>query len=446
MDVNNELGAGERGIQRLKRYLLKEKQVFLSDKIEAKEIDGRGIGVIAIDHIMPEEVLVRFPVNSLINPRTVLAYEHQTSSVTRLESNSSGNTSDDIEKKRKLQQRKSLKYKKRLSSHQILSHYIYSLQQRKNQQDASDNPVEWSDFLTVLPSNDAFNSMPMTWKVLNLDYYSIYYDILPPDTLAHSQKVYDNFLRDFEAVERVCKLKLNKSQFLWAWLCVNTRCLYFYMSEARTPDDCMTMAPYIDFLNHSDESHSKIGVEDNYFHLIATKEYKVGDEVFLSYGAHTNSFLLCEYGFTMEGNLYALLDLTSEILNMLSPSKKRFLELHGYLGEYTINYESLSFRTEIALAVIQSPHSIFIDPLPNAREKLQRSQLEAFISGISDGQMFARESAKLLSNILNEIIASGETIIATLSCGENKSPAIDLIRLYKERINIAKYYLKRQVL
>ena len=61
--------------------------------------------------------------------------------------------------------------------------------------------------------------------------------------------------------------------------------------------------------------------ETNCYHILARQSYKIGDEVLLCYGAHTNLELLLYYGFLMEDNSHDKVPIPLEHLTSLKPQE-----------------------------------------------------------------------------------------------------------------------------
>lgn len=94
--------------------------------------------------------------------------------------------------------------------------------------------------------------------------------------------------------------------YRYNWCLVNTRTFYYVRPGTQTPkvhDDCMALVPFADFFNHADKGCI---VEFNHkgFTIYADKTYEKGEELYISYGSHSNDFLLVEYGFTLKENVY----------------------------------------------------------------------------------------------------------------------------------------------
>lgn len=225
-----------------------------------------------------------------------------------------------------------------LTAHQMLALFICM--------DHNNPEGPYYEFVSQLPRIDEFLNMPLLWPDEKLK-------LLPSALYGKVMAQREKFEADLVAVCAV-EPDVQRDLYEWAWICVNTRCVYMDIGQA-SRDDNMVMAPYLDFLNHSTDSTKSVAVESKGHSLVvkALSSYQPGDEVYLSYGAHDNGFLLIEYGFTIPGNPWDYIDITSQVQQMCSSEQKKVLQELGYWGEYTVNTKEMSFRTEIALACIQ---------------------------------------------------------------------------------------------
>ncbi|KAJ1737059.1 hypothetical protein LPJ72_000846 [Coemansia sp. Benny D160-2] len=103
-------------------------------------------------------------------------------------------------------------------------------------------------------------------------------------------------------------------RYVWAWLAVSTRCIHLgrnIASQIPAPQDTVALAPFLDFLNHSNEARvtTSFDLASRHFVIRTLTPYKRGCEVFISYGPHDNSFMLAEYGFVLAGNPFQGLEL-----------------------------------------------------------------------------------------------------------------------------------------
>lgn len=127
----------------------------------------------------------------------------------------------------------------------------------------------------------------------------------------------------------------------------------------------------MDYFNHTDvgcdPTHDARG-----YSVTANKDYKAGEEVYVSYGPHTNDFLLAEYGFILNQNGNDSLSLDHLILPELSASQTDTLKEDGFHSNWTLTSSPplrTCHRTQAVLRLLTLP----------AR------RYSAFVSGTDDG-------------------------------------------------------------
>lgn len=96
----------------------------------------------------------------------------------------------------------------------------------------------------------------------------------------------------------------------------------------------------------------------------------------VSYGTHSNDFLLVEYGFVLSRNRHDSVTLDHIILPLLSPLQKEILEQHAYLGSYYLTREGICYRTQVAIRAMVT----------------SGKRIKEFLNGEYDG---AKEEGKL---------------------------------------------------
>lgn len=98
--------------------------------------------------------------------------------------------------------------------------------------------------------------------------------------------------------------------FAWAWCCVNSRCVYLPLGLTPHSDN-FTLAPVLDMCNHTWLKADECKVSWTAAGGLQLRAPSVtarpaglrrGDELFISYGAHSNGTLLSEYGFVLGRN------------------------------------------------------------------------------------------------------------------------------------------------
>ncbi|PWN52070.1 hypothetical protein IE53DRAFT_385542 [Violaceomyces palustris] len=175
------------------------------------------------------------------------------------------------------------------------------------------------------------------------------------------------------------KERITKKSFLWSWLCVNSRCVFLQMDLPNHSDN-FTMAPLLDMANHTSQPSleckvrytSKGGLElyappasSRQIDRLGRKGLCKGDEVFITYGPHSNSALLSEYGFLLpaicpedddlgrspeelsakewRGNRYSQVNVDEVVTKLFQEqgqegeTKLELLSDKGYRGDWTIH-------------------------------------------------------------------------------------------------------------
>lgn len=247
-----------------------------------------------------------------------------------------------------------------------------------------DSSHEWHAFTQVLPK--AFSSVPLTWEIrgtLNSDQERL---LNESSCRQHVSKQKGMFLQDFS----MCGSGLPIEQYLWAWLCVNSRCLY--VSITTEASNNITLAPIIDFLNHTGDASRASKMDHSPtkgMTIVSGPSYEPGEEIFITYGAHSNLFLLCEYGFVLSENHHDFIDISSDI--PLTRVQLLALESLGYRGEYTLSaQEGPSFRTTVALVAATISDDWTTTP----------RQLKLLTEGYIDETRFQAQTTKCLHQIL----------------------------------------------
>ncbi|KND04362.1 protein-lysine N-methyltransferase [Spizellomyces punctatus DAOM BR117] len=145
---------------------------------------------------------------------------------------------------------------------------------------------------------------------------------------------------------------LTYTDFEWAWFAVNTRCITLNTTQRRiTHSDTpkIALAPMLDFLNHTSEAKIQAGFDatGQSYRIRTLMPYEPGEQVFINYGPHDNSFLLAEYGFVLRHNPYnhVIVDryIDEIILEGETVDSRRvandILDGHGLRGDYTLHLD-----------------------------------------------------------------------------------------------------------
>lgn len=420
---------------------------FISPKVRVKSYADSGRGIQATEKIAKGETLVKIEPSYLLNSSTVIetisrySKDEKMKDLIPLFRKSGSGTSESKDKYTRIYEKIDAKDIGSLSAFQLMSFFICFEIQR-------DTGSSWQPFLNLMPDMKDFEQMPLTWKVLKTKDYEFLLLQLPRSTQQKVESVYNRFQKDYDAVQGFLRAKIRDGPyshshggklegnevldyipinlFLYSWICINSRCLYMDNPLSKNKDDCMTMAPYVDFLNHCALHHCGIKASSLGFYVFAMRDFEPGEQLFLSYGPHSNEFLLCEYGFMLVQNHWNDLNITEYITKLLLDSQKEFLQLNGYYGDYTVSsLLDISFRTEVALAVLQEEHPQESRPL------------KALINGYYDGASYDKYSKQILRTILNAVIRDCNIRTSGIKKHADKLVSKCIQDLYGVRLKIA---------
>lgn len=202
----------------------------------------------------------------------------------------------------------------------------------------------------VLPTNaDIFEAMPYTWE-------PALQELLPPTAKSLLENQQRKFSKDWTVASQAFP-ELDKKNFLYKWFIVNTRTFYWTFPGAKklpTPDDCMALNPFADHFNHAGEG-CRVEYGAMGFKIFSDRVYEKDEEIYISYGNHSNDFLLAEYGFILSENKWDELQLDHIILSELSTKQRDQLQGVGFLGKYVLDQYTVCHRTQVAVRLFCLP-------------------------------------------------------------------------------------------
>ncbi|KAK3394094.1 hypothetical protein B0H63DRAFT_555359 [Podospora didyma] len=284
------------------------------DGIEPRQIPGRGVGIVAARAIKTEEKILQVPTSTLRTLETV------PSRITK-------------------------RLPKNLTVHGILAADLAL--------DPSPSKL-YARWNAVIPTReDVWDSMPLTWDAQLQEF-------LPRTARNLLRKQLAKFERDWAAVKTAFShddsSTVSRDDYLYAWLLVNTRTFYHETERTKklSRDDRMIMQPVADLFNHADQG-CNVSFDPSAFTIAADREYAEGEEVYISYGNHSNDFLLTEYGFVLSENRWDEVCLDDALLPELSTRQKGYLEESGFLGNYMLDDKTVCYRTQVALRLMCTP-------------------------------------------------------------------------------------------
>lgn len=403
---------------------------IISDQIQVQEAEGSGRGLYAKETINAHTPIIKIDHSYLLNFTTIVAHITSWNPTSTPLSDTYKHINvppkGKPDKITRIYQELTLESLTRLSSFQIMAMFLVLEKSRGAQS-------WWEPFINSLPLMDDFMRCPFVWKIQGKDHL---FSLLPRSTRKHANKMAQKFTHDYEIVTKLLNDQgalesiLPHDEFLLIWMCINSRCLYMEIPQKKTTDDNFTMAPYVDFINHSSTDQCILKIDRTGFNVITTNLYKEDEELYLSYGPHSNEFLLCEYGFYLPHNEWNDLDITEEIIDILSPDQIDYLRDKKYWGDYTINHENVSFRTEVALAVSQERNHLHAN-----------RRLNALMSGISDGSYYRKKSNQILASILQKLKLKYSQFLQYEFNDDDDLKIIGV--LYRERVELVDIHLER---
>ncbi|RKF53562.1 SET domain-containing protein 4 [Erysiphe neolycopersici] len=350
--------------------------------IKAQEFHGRGMGIMARKNVQAKTIILRVPYSALRTQDTV--------SPIILEA---------------------LKGPQRISVHGLLAmdHILLNSQaittitttvaaaactlaKSTNNGYDNDNYKPWHD---VLPKFSEFQeSMSICWP-------SSLQELLPPMSKALLQKQQKKLQKDWNIASKAWS-SLTYNNYLYAWLLINTRTFYFippskYRSGSIQSnnatggrcsilhrDDCMALNPFSDYFNHSPSPSAAVKITNRAFEISTIRDVKANEELTISYGNHSNDFLLAEYGFFLDDNPWDEVLLDDYIFPLLNSSQKEQLECFGFLGNYVLDRNSVCHRTQVVLRILY----------------LSLPRWESFVKGLDDGEKDQPRTDQILRDIL----------------------------------------------
>ncbi|TFK54901.1 SET domain-containing protein [Heliocybe sulcata] len=309
---------------------------------------GAGNGLYALDRCTPSTTLFTVPASALLNIRTL--------------------------------ERRYPPRRPPLSATQLVSLHLF-LHRPEGESECKD--PAFGPYISVLPRQ--FDAHPLTWRIRRTEGELL--SRLPPsvsrvvdvvtqrfqidwdtvfDYMQDNPHILSTSSRsDLDAAVHTTKDQALTEDFLWAWLNVNTRCVYQRLKPKGSDADNLTMCPVFDFANHSPNpphllplpSNAEIwgtGSKRGEPYGLRTPDgtgFPKDQELFIQYGVHANKTLFAEYGFVnamAEGDVRAgridgEVDVQDVVERMLQDRGvagqwiKSALEQEGYWGYWTLH-------------------------------------------------------------------------------------------------------------
>lgn len=212
--------------------------------------------------------------------------------------------------------------------------------------DTSEVRAPWR---AVLPTKEDFEeSIPLMW-------HPSLQMLLPPGSSSLLEKQKKKLSIDWTTVSTAFPT-LSYDPYLYHWLTVSTRTFYYSSPKIKTKkplnrDDCLALIPFADYFNHADVG-SEVTFSPSGYKICTDRQIEKGEEIYISYGNHSNDFLLAEYGFILDENKWDEITLDEVILPLFSEEQKQTLKEAGFLGNFVLDRETVCYRTQVALRLL----------------------------------------------------------------------------------------------
>lgn len=318
--------------------------------ISAHKWDGRGVGIRAERDIKPGEIVLKVPATALRHAKTV-----PQATIRRLP---------------------------QITIHGLLATDL-----------VLSKPTSLAPWNSVLPTlGDFQETHPMTWD-------AALQALLPPEAASLLSNQYRKFDLDWGMVSEVYP-EIQKEDYHYAWLIVNTRTFFWTFPNARKKlktDDCMVLSPFADYLNHAAEG-CVVKFDASGFTICSDRVYVAGEEVYISYGRHSNDFLLAEYGFIMSENLWDCVSLDEPILASLSKDQKIRLKEEGFLGDYVLDGDGVCYRTQVAVRI----------------GSVSENRWRRFVEGMDEGEADQERVDGVLRRLIGDYVATAKEKVEEL--------------------------------
>jgi hypothetical protein len=268
--------------------------------------------------------------------------------------------------------------------------------------DKSAKAVPWKavPWKAVLPKMSDFEvGMPMMWPEELKDLLPLE----PRNLLLKREKAFQGDWGDFNKAFP----DVPYEEYTYAWLVVNTRTFYNESPETlKYPwEDRLALIPVADLFNHADAG-CRVYYSPEGYHIVADRNYKKGEELFISYSNHSNDYNLLEYGFIPDENPSDDAYIDDIIVPKLSESQKAELKKEDLLGEYPLGETTEEFRrTQAVLRLLSCTAKEFKRFLNDEEEgSAVQSRVDEYL-------------IKLLDEFLDDVVAKRLREVDALKIG-----------------------------
>ncbi|KAG4027035.1 hypothetical protein MFRU_033g00060 [Monilinia fructicola] len=212
------------------------------------------------------------------------------------------------------------------------------------------------EWMAVLPSRqDMHTSMPLFWD-------PSLQELLPYSAKALLKTQKEKIASAWTIICRAFpEPPITYEDFTYNYSIVNSRTFYYVSPTIKSSqhqpakDDRLALNPFADYMNHSSQPTVNATLSRAGYTLTASQPIRQGSEVHISYGSHSNDFLLVEYGFILDTNPWDEATLDPWITPLLTPEQREHLQEMGFLGSYMLDGDTICYRTQVVLRILSLP-------------------------------------------------------------------------------------------
>lgn len=355
-------------------YIWMKNKKLQIKKIKPALFNDTGRGLKACEVINSGDVLISIPHNLLITRETVIeSYLHAILS----------------------------KYLQKLSTMELISIFLMC-------EKCKGLSSYWYPYIRSLPEEyvlpaafplEVLNHIPITISLMirnQIDLLKKYFE-----KLKKVLQILENHFEEFFGL-------LTFDNFQWAWLSVNTRCIYMKCTNMSNnlhgSKNNLALAPVLDLLNHSPHVQVKAGFnnETKCYEIIHLNKIEKYHQVFINYGPHTNQTLFLEYGFIVPDNpndyiFFNWNEIMSAFQYLIKDShieeKLHFLQHYNLLSNLGCHREGFTWNLEKSIKILSSSNY--------SKKRLEEIYFNNYINA-EDNITVKRISRQILKNKLKQ--------------------------------------------
>ncbi|KAF7588594.1 hypothetical protein BBP40_005479 [Aspergillus hancockii] len=214
--------------------------------------------------------------------------------------------------------------------------------------------------------------------------------------------------------------KTEWKSFAYYWLIINSRSFYYVAPGREAPEDwndAIAMVPYADYFNHEDNSACEVQYDHVDYTFRTTRGYGKGEEVYMSYGPHSNDFLFVEYGFFLDKNDSDSIYLDDIIFQDLTIPDKKELVHQNCFGNFEVTPTDISPNIETAACL----------------KYMSKRDFRIYVEGRSKRAFDAEKSAEIIRGWIGIYLKESETTIEIIT---GMLSAADSEKWEKERLEM----------